>query len=216
MAKKNPCDMAKKKPGDVLTLFGWDVPKLESPEDFASVCKLALCELHGLASSLKRCGYGFQFGSPGEAPGVDAFKDRSLKQRIYYSEWFLSRVRACEKVMLNDVVSSVRRARKAEADAAKALTFEGVKVSFNNWRQRKLDSPFWQAVRAGAIEFAGERCSFCNAEGNLVVHHRTYERFGREDPSDVTVLCRECHDVLHEHVLLKKPSRFAAGNQSGS
>jgi hypothetical protein len=29
------------------------------------------------------------------------------------------------------------------------------------------------------------------------VHHRTYERFGREDTGDLTVLCRRCHTLFH-------------------
>lgn len=60
------------------------------------------------------------------------------------------------------------------------------------WRRSK--------ARLSELEAAGHRCRLCNASATdgaaLQVHHRTYERLGRELPSDLTALCRECHDVV--------------------
>jgi len=43
---------------------------------------------------------------------------------------------------------------------------------------------------------AGE-CAICGVCRNLEVHHRTYQRLGREHPSDLIVLCDGCHQRVH-------------------
>lgn len=67
-----------------------------------------------------------------------------------------------------------------------------------------LHTAHWQRKRAAAIQRAGNRCQFCNTAGRLEVHHRTYERLGRERDGDLVVLCRECHGVLHQYRRLAK------------
>jgi hypothetical protein len=67
-----------------------------------------------------------------------------------------------------------------------------------------LRSPAWRTRRLVALESAGSRCQVCNGSGRLCVHHRTYERFGYEDPGDLTVLCARCHDLFHRHGHLAK------------
>jgi hypothetical protein len=64
-----------------------------------------------------------------------------------------------------------------------------------------LRTPEWQARRAAALHAASHRCQVCNTTGDLDVHHRTYERRGAELDEDLTVLCRPCHYVFHEHRL---------------
>jgi 5-methylcytosine-specific restriction endonuclease McrA len=58
-------------------------------------------------------------------------------------------------------------------------------ISSANWRH--------SGARLGELKAAGFRCRTCNASDSLEVHHRTYERFGRELMSDLTTLCRRCH-----------------------
>jgi hypothetical protein len=65
------------------------------------------------------------------------------------------------------------------------------------YREVYLRSDHWQEVRKAALERAGRRCQVCNGDKQLDVHHRTYERKGREEPGDVTVLCRKCHETFH-------------------
>src|SRR5690349_11758113 len=76
-------------------------------------------------------------------------------------------------------------------------------------RQREyrdyLRTPGWQEKRLAALERAGHRCQTCNGKQNLDVHHRTYERIFNEEPGDLTVLCRKCHELFHG--AKKKPRR---------
>jgi hypothetical protein len=62
-----------------------------------------------------------------------------------------------------------------------------------------LESDAWKRRRSVALSEAGHRCQVCNREGQLDVHHRTYERLGNELPQDLVVLCRECHQLFHSN-----------------
>lgn len=62
-----------------------------------------------------------------------------------------------------------------------------------------LQSEHWKSTRIAALRRAGYRCQLCNAEGELHVHHRTYERLGHEHVADLIVLCANCHQAFHEN-----------------
>ena len=71
-----------------------------------------------------------------------------------------------------------------------------------------LKTPEWREKRAAKIALVGGRCQVCNADTQpLEAHHRTYERRGYELPSDITVLCADCHSLYHH----KLPQAEAAG-----
>lgn len=66
-----------------------------------------------------------------------------------------------------------------------------------------LRSEEWQQRRLKVLEAAGFRCQTCNAPAQkmmLDVHHRTYERVGKEESGDLVALCRKCHQVIHRAV----------------
>lgn len=65
------------------------------------------------------------------------------------------------------------------------------------YREEYLQSDHWKAIRVEALERAEYRCQVCNNPHGLDVHHRTYERVGKERLADLTVLCRKCHDLFH-------------------
>lgn len=58
-----------------------------------------------------------------------------------------------------------------------------------------LASDKWRDKATAAKERAGWRCQLCNSKHRLEVHHRTYERVGREEDTDLTVLCYYCHEM---------------------
>lgn len=60
-----------------------------------------------------------------------------------------------------------------------------------------LQTPHWHGKRNAALQAAKYRCQTCYAKGELHVHHRTYERRGCEALSDLTVLCKQCHETFH-------------------
>jgi hypothetical protein len=75
-----------------------------------------------------------------------------------------------------------------------------------------LASDEWLEKRRAAHERAGHRCQVCNSDsGDFDVHHRTYERVGKELPEDLLVLCRECHKLFHESGQLRAPIQKEVG-----
>ena len=62
-----------------------------------------------------------------------------------------------------------------------------------------INSDEWWEKATMAKWRAGERCQVCNGTYRLEAHHRTYERLGFEDKGDITVLCRDCHQVFHDN-----------------
>lgn len=67
-----------------------------------------------------------------------------------------------------------------------------------------LKTDRWHKVRKEAVINAKGRCQLCNAKHTqLNVHHRSYDCLWHEKPSDVIVLCRECHSLFHHKIILK-------------
>jgi 5-methylcytosine-specific restriction endonuclease McrA len=63
-----------------------------------------------------------------------------------------------------------------------------------------LNSDAWRAKRKEAIAFYRNSCSECGSGSTLHVHHKTYVNFGHEPMSDLSLLCEDCHMILHGHV----------------
>jgi len=60
-----------------------------------------------------------------------------------------------------------------------------------------LQTSHWHSKRYQALDRAKHRCQLCNSSKRLDVHHRTYENLGHEEPEDLIVLCRKCHEHFH-------------------
>ena len=70
-----------------------------------------------------------------------------------------------------------------------------------------LKTEVWQRKTKIAKENAGHRCQICNIhenESTLDAHHRTYDNLGKESHSDLTVLCRKCHELYSQYDKLAK------------
>ncbi|MEZ4728310.1 MAG: hypothetical protein R3E79_14345 [Caldilineaceae bacterium] len=66
----------------------------------------------------------------------------------------------------------------------------------------------WRQRAEAAKARVGYRCQICNRASPRVileVHHRTYERLGHEQPEDLTVLCRGCHELYESNRRMPRP-----------
>ena len=61
-----------------------------------------------------------------------------------------------------------------------------------------LETRHWNKKRHEAIKFHEGKCSECGMDRYLQVHHLNYDSLGNEAMSDLLVLCRDCHSLLHE------------------
>lgn len=66
-----------------------------------------------------------------------------------------------------------------------------------------IQSQEWRKTRAKMLKFY-KSCCRCKSTFNLCVHHGSYRRVSREYPSDLYVLCGECHKEFHERFPLKE------------
>ena len=70
---------------------------------------------------------------------------------------------------------------------------------YNNSETYKkyLSSPAWNRKRDLVIERDKGICVRCRAEGKEV-HHKTYDNIGKEPLSDLVMLCKGCHERVHQ------------------
>lgn len=111
-----------------------------------------------------------------------------------------------------NILTELDKARKmVEEKTLRLEDFEALLIGLFHVKPRVdyftyIQSPQWKRKADAAKKRAGYRCQICNrhkSEVTLDAHHRTYERLGDERPDDITVLCRDCHE-LYEVNRVKK------------
>ena len=64
------------------------------------------------------------------------------------------------------------------------------------YRNFYLKSAHWKETRTKALAHYGSVCATCGKTG-FDVHHKTYRNLGREVLSDLAILCRKHHRMVH-------------------
>lgn len=70
------------------------------------------------------------------------------------------------------------------------------------YRDVYLKSDDWKSLRALALSHGGYACFACGKEEGLDVHHLKYKKLYDVKLRHLRVLCRPCHDKVHE--IMKK------------
>jgi len=65
-------------------------------------------------------------------------------------------------------------------------------------KQAYLESPEWHKLKQDKLSIANYRCEHCGADEYLELHHISYEKLGSEPLNHLAILCRDCHNELHE------------------
>jgi len=66
------------------------------------------------------------------------------------------------------------------------------------WRKRykrHIGSKQWRATKQRLLLERGGCCERCGREPPLMLHHKTYERLGRERDEDLELVCDACHPI---------------------
>jgi hypothetical protein len=71
-----------------------------------------------------------------------------------------------------------------------------------------LSSHKWHSIRNQVLERDNHCCQSCSATHNLQCHHLNYSNFGDELLSDLTILCKDCHNTLHILLGYDRKSHF--------
>lgn len=61
-----------------------------------------------------------------------------------------------------------------------------------------LKSDHWKTTRRLALEHYGNKCDECGTTEKLEVHHKTYKNIGKENLSDLRILCRKHHEEVKD------------------
>ena len=61
-----------------------------------------------------------------------------------------------------------------------------------------LGSKEWGVIRDNLFSLKGKQCERCKSTHNICVHHLNYSKpWGQEEPEDLEILCRSCHEKEH-------------------
>ena len=111
--------------------------------------------------------------------------DRYLDQSLRHPE--NSHLRYC-----NDCAEPVMA-------SAKGYHFFRGRNDFPDRYHKRVSSAEWKNLRREIIEERGNQCERCGKEdANLELHHLHYRSLESEQPEDVELLCRECHEKADE------------------
>jgi len=72
------------------------------------------------------------------------------------------------------------------------------KVTINYDTYITSDEWYENPVRKLRVHKADGKCELCSSNNHPEVHHITYENLGKEEYSDIILLCRECHEHTHK------------------
>ncbi len=82
-------------------------------------------------------------------------------------------------------------------------------MALNRWHREEarahmpysefLKTKYWLKLRKRVLVRDGYRCTLCDVGDEVLhVHHKTYERRGRERLDDLVTLCGDCHKKHHD------------------
>lgn len=99
-----------------------------------------------------------------------------------------------------EVVPSTKskKERQLEKYLKKIKTKYGpLELDYEEYREF-LRSDYWKDLRKRKLQEVGNKCELCGRKDSLQVHHLNYETVGREELSDLKVVCADCHKYIHK------------------
>ena len=71
-----------------------------------------------------------------------------------------------------------------------------------------IKSKEWQKKKLLHLLFANYKCQVCGSTNNLELHHITYERLTTEQLEDLAILCRNCHQKIHDKLGYDRVTKY--------
>ncbi len=71
-------------------------------------------------------------------------------------------------------------------------------TSFKYLKKKYMESKEWKHLKNSVLFINNSKCEMCADDENLDVHHKTYKHIGHENMDDLAVVCRSCHEEIHD------------------
>jgi HNH endonuclease len=81
---------------------------------------------------------------------------------------------------------------------------------------RHIRSLKWRNMKQDMLRLRGGRCERCGHQHSLELHHKNYERLGRELIADLELLCKRCHETADRERALQGQMRSAAAQYNAA
>lgn len=81
--------------------------------------------------------------------------------------------------------------------------------------QNYLLSNEWAQLKIDIYEARGRKCEQCGNTRQLHIHHLTYKNIYNEEPEDLIILCKPCHEKEHNIKSKKKKPIKKTKNDKG-
>jgi len=139
-----------------------------------------------------RCSNPMVFRSRSHFKETISKMERSKKKGYFiYAEGY--------KVLCDLCWKEIQKTRHEQYETQKAKENSRLHELITMPYREYLRTPEWQGRRRQHLQSSSYRCQLCNSKDVILnVHHRTYERRGREYYKDLITLCEDCHKTFHQ------------------
>jgi len=158
---------------------------LDSNHSYGSIAEIAYASAKG-----KECFVFIIDDNPESDPHHQTNEPNQFEGSMFDAYWFVC---SFPKVEVT-ICSSFEEAREEAQETLRTW----LKEHGREWYSNYLLSDEWKKLREQAVQRAGHKCQMCNRDGELHVHHRTYQTFNTDSViNDLIVLCASCHERFH-------------------
>lgn len=63
--------------------------------------------------------------------------------------------------------------------------------------KKYLLSDEWAQLKIDLFNQRSKKCEKCGSKKQICVHHKNYNNIFKEEPSDLIILCKKCHEKEH-------------------
>jgi 5-methylcytosine-specific restriction endonuclease McrA len=104
---------------------------------------------------------------------------------------------------INALAKQIKRKSKGKSkpNTVQKKKSEGWWKKYNAY----LKSDEWAQLKIDLFERRGRECEKCGRKNWLQVHHLHYKNVFKEEPGDLQILCKPCHDKEHTSEKRKRP-----------
>jgi len=119
-------------------------------------------------------------------------------------------------IKINQVNLDNKKIEKRAADRIARMERLGKFILFHHSSGEKrkkiyeqfLNSELWDDRKTKLFGEYNKACEICSSEKVVQVHHNNYMQIlGEERNKDLTILCRDCHNLFHSKSHVKDPSK---------